>query len=357
MLIWLAFIFYTVRPRRANEPGAFVPNRKKEVISMAQSKAEYPTSDCLAPAAIEAKTEAAGVTKANLPVSKAFLLAMFAGAFIAFGGLFFTVFLSDPTLCWGAQRFVGGLAFCLGLVLVLICGAELFTGNSLMVCALKSKKITLVQMLKAWAIVWIGNFAGALFVVFLIYMAAIYKLNGEAVANTMVSVAAGKVTIGAVTIFFRGILCNIFVCLAVWIGTAGKTVVDKVVGILLPIAAFVACGFEHCVANMYFLPMGILMHSCGYGAECRRRRCPQCCRVGAQPYGRHAGQYRGWRPDRGAGLLVYLRQQGGLRTQAITDQRGTGLFGRFWTRRFDVLSRAAIIDLSLLRARRYFFAR
>ena len=135
---------------------------------MAQSKAEYPTSDCLASAAIEAKTEAAGVTKANLPVSKAFLLAMFAGAFIAFGGLFFTVFLSDPTLGWGAQRFVGGLAFCLGLVLVLICGAELFTGNSLMVCALKSNKITLVQMLKAWAIVWIGNFAGALFVVFLI---------------------------------------------------------------------------------------------------------------------------------------------------------------------------------------------
>lgn len=165
---------------------------------MADFKAEYPTPDCLAPAAIETKTEAAGVTKASLPASKAFLLAMFAGAFIAFGGLFFTVFLSDPTLGWGAQRFVGGLAFCLGLVLVLICGAELFTGNSLMVCALKSKKITLVQMFKAWAIVWIGNFAGALFVVFLIYMAAIYKLNGEAVANTMVSVAAGKVTIDAV---------------------------------------------------------------------------------------------------------------------------------------------------------------
>lgn len=259
--------FYSVRPRGANEPGAFAPSHKKEVVAMAQSKADYPTPDCLAPAAIEAKTEAAGVAKANLPAPKAFLLAMFAGAFIAFGGLFFTVFLSDASLGWGAQRFVGGLAFCLGLVLVLICGAELFTGNSLMVCALKSKKITFVQMLKAWAIVWIGNFVGALFVVFLIYMAAIYKLNGEAVANTMVSVAAGKVSIDAVTIFFRGILCNIFVCLAVWIGTAGKTVVDKVVGILLPIAAFVACGFEHCVANMYFLPMGILMHSCGYGAD------------------------------------------------------------------------------------------
>ncbi len=229
---------------------------RKEVIDMADSKAEYPAPDCLAPAAIEAKTEAAGVTKANLPVAKAFLLAMFAGAFIAFGGLFFTVFLSDSTLGWGAQRVVGGL-----------CGAELFTGNSLMVCALKSKKITLVQMLKAWVVVWLGNFVGALFIVFLVYMAGIYKLNGEAVANSMVSVAAGKVTVDWVTIFFRGILCNIFVCLAVWIGTAGKTVVDKVVGILLPIAAFVACGFEHCVANMYFLPMGAVMHACGYGAK------------------------------------------------------------------------------------------
>ena len=116
-----------------------------------------PAPDCLAPAAIEAKTEAAGVTKANLPVAKAFVLAMFAGAFIAFGGLFFTVFLSDNTLGWGAQRVVGGLCFCLGLVLVLVCGAELFTGNSLMVCALKSKKITLAQMLKAWAVVSVGN--------------------------------------------------------------------------------------------------------------------------------------------------------------------------------------------------------
>ena len=177
------------------------------------------------------------------------------------------MFLSDSTLGWGAQRVVGGLCFCLGLVLVLVCGAELFTGNSLMVCALKSKKITLVQMLKAWVVVWVGNFVGALFIVFLVYMAGIYKLNGEAVANSMVSVAAGKVTIDWVTIFFRGILCNIFVCLAVWIGTAGKTVVDKVVGILLPIAAFVACGFEHCVANMYFLPMGAVMHACGYGAK------------------------------------------------------------------------------------------
>lgn len=234
---------------------------------MADKKAEYPAPDCLAPAAIEAKTEAAGVTKANLPIAKAFVLAMFAGAFIAFGGLFFTVFLSDSTLTWGPQRIVGGLCFCLGLVLVLVCGAELFTGNSLMVCALKSGKISFSQMLSRWVVVWLGNFVGSLLIVFLVYMAGIYKLNGEAVAASMVSIAAGKVTPDWITIFFRGILCNIFVCLAVWIGTAGKTVVDKVVGILLPISAFVACGFEHCVANMYFLPMGAVMHACGYGAD------------------------------------------------------------------------------------------
>lgn len=234
---------------------------------MADNKVAYPAPDCLAPAAIEAKTEAAGVTKANLPIAKAFVLAMFAGAFIAFGGLFFTVFLSDSSLTWGPQRVVGGLCFCLGLVLVLVCGAELFTGNSLMVCALKSGKISISQMLSRWVVVWLGNFAGSLLIVFLVYMAGIYKLNGEAVAASMVSVAAGKVTPDWVTIFFRGILCNIFVCLAVWIGTAGKTVVDKVVGILLPISAFVACGFEHCVANMYFLPMGAVMHACGYGTD------------------------------------------------------------------------------------------
>lgn len=194
------------------------------------------------------------------------MLAMFAGAFIAFGGLFFTVFershrlAGAPSALWVALLFAWVWCSCSFAARSCLPATRLWSARS-------RAKITLAQMLKAWVAVWIGNFAGALFVVFLVYMAAIYKLNGEAVANTMVSVAAGKVSIDAVTIFFRGILCNIFVCLAVWIGTAGRTVIDKVVGILLPIAAFVACGFEHCVANMYFLPMGILMHSCGYGVD------------------------------------------------------------------------------------------
>ena len=225
------------------------------------------TTECLAPAAIEAKAEAAAVTKAALPVGKMFVLAMLAGAFIAFGGLYFTVFLSDTALSWGPQRVVGGLCFCLGLVLVLICGAELFTGNALMICALASDKIDVRGLVRNWVVVWLGNFAGALLVALLVYLAEIYKLNGEAVATTMVSIAAGKVTPDWGTLFFRGILCNVFVCLAVWIGFAGKTVVDKVVGILLPISAFVACGFEHCVANMYFLPIGAVMAASGYGAD------------------------------------------------------------------------------------------
>ena len=223
--------------------------------------------ECLTPAQIEAKAEDAAVAKVRLGAARAFVLAMFAGAFIAFGGLFFTVFLSDTTLSWGPQRVVGGLCFCLGLVLVLLCGAELFTGNALMVCALRSHRISASELARNWAIVWLGNFAGALAVAVLVFFAGIYKLNGEAVATSMVSVAAGKVAPDWATLFFRGVLCNVFVCLAVWIGFAGKTVVDKVVGILLPISAFVACGFEHCVANMYFLPMGALMVASGYGAD------------------------------------------------------------------------------------------
>ncbi|MBE6469448.1 MAG: formate/nitrite transporter family protein [Coriobacteriaceae bacterium] len=234
---------------------------------MAESEQGQPSAVALAPAAIEAAVEATAVKKAALPAAKAFVLAMFAGAFIAFGGLYFMVFISDPNLSWGVQRLAGGICFCLGLVLVLCCGAELFTGNSLMACGVASGKVGAGRVLRAWAIVWLGNFAGSLLVVALVYLSGIYKLNGEAVAHTMVSVAAGKVGLSAAEMFFRGILCNLFVCLAVWIGFASKTVTDKVVGILLPISGFVACGFEHAVANMFFLPMGALMHASGYGAD------------------------------------------------------------------------------------------
>lgn len=223
------------------------------------------TLDCFTPAQVEAAIEEAAVVKAAMPFTKAFVLALFAGAFVAFGGLFYTVFISDATLTWGAQRVVGGLCFCLGLVLVLICGAELFTGNALMVCGLNSGKIRVRGMLRNWAIVYVGNLMGALVVVALVVGAQLYELNDGAVGQTMVRIATSKITPAWQVLFFRGVLCNVFVCLAVWIGFAGRTVVDKVAGILLPIMAFVACGFEHCVANMYFLPMGALMAGAGAG--------------------------------------------------------------------------------------------
>ena len=222
--------------------------------------------DALSPAETEAKAEGIGVTKAGMSAGECFVSAMLAGAFIAFGGMYFCVFLGDSTMPFAAQRMVGGICFCLGLVLVLCCGAELFTGNSLMACAKASGKISWGGMLKNWVIVWLGNFAGALVAVALIYLAKVYAMNGGGVGEAMVSVAASKVTPDWFTLFFKGIMCNIFVCLAVWIGFAARTVTDKVIGIILPISAFVACGFEHCVANMFFLPTGLLLNTMGVGA-------------------------------------------------------------------------------------------
>lgn len=222
--------------------------------------------DALGPADIVTKAETIAVGKTKMTSLRTFLAALLAGAFIAFGGTYFCVFLGDTTLPFGVQRVVGGICFCLGLVLVLCCGCELFTGNSLMMSAKASKKITCAQLLKNWGIVWVGNLVGALIAVFLLYMSKVQVMNHGEVAMTMVNVAAGKVALDPVTMFFKGIMCNVFVCLAVWIGFGARTTVDKVIGIILPISAFVALGFEHCVANMSFLPMGLLLNSMGVGA-------------------------------------------------------------------------------------------
>ena len=222
--------------------------------------------DSLAPLEIEAKVEEVGVGKVGMAFSKVFVLAILAGAFIAFGGMYFCIFLGDPSIPFAVQRMVGGICFCLGLVLVLCCGAELFTGNSLIICAKASGKVSWGGMLKNWAIVWLGNLVGALAAVALVYLAQVWSMNGGGVGEAMVSVAAGKASPDWATLFFKGVMCNVFVCLAVWIGFSARTVVDKVIGIILPISAFVAAGFEHCVANMFFLPMGCLLNSMGVGA-------------------------------------------------------------------------------------------
>ena len=235
-------------------------------MAMDQSDVKVLRPDALGPAEIEAKAETLAVGKAGMVGAKCFVLAMLAGAFIAFGATYFLVFLGDSAVPFAAQRMVGGICFSLGLVLVLCCGAELFTGNMLMVTGLASKKIKLDGLVRNWVIVWLGNLVGSLIVVALIYWCGVGAMNGGAVGDAMVSVAVGKVTPDWLVLMAKGIMCNVMVCLAVWIGFSARTVVDKVLGIMLPISFFVAAGFEHCVANMFFLPMGLLMKSAGFGA-------------------------------------------------------------------------------------------
>lgn len=223
--------------------------------------------NALTPAETEEAVEKAGVSKTRMGKRKAFVSAMFAGAFIGFGALFFLIVTCDPAMTWGPKRFVGGLAFCMGLVLVLCCGAELFTGNSLMVSDLAAHKISWTALAKNWVIVWFGNLVGALVLVTLIALAGTMGLNDGAVGATAVATAAGKINLSWGVIFVRGILCNILVCLAVRVGFSARSVGDKVLGILLPIAGFVAMGFEHCVANMFFLPIGMVARLTGYGAD------------------------------------------------------------------------------------------
>ena len=243
-------------------------DREQGEVSMAmdQSDVKALRPDALGPAEIEAKAETLAVGKAGMAGAKCFVLAMLAGAFIAFGATYFLVFLGDSAVPFAAQRLVGGICFSLGLVLVLCCGAELFTGNMLMVTGLASKKIKLGGLVRNWVIVWLGNLVGSLIVVALIYWCGVGAMNGGAVGDAMVSVAVSKVTPDWLVLMAKGIMCNVMVCLAVWIGFSARTVVDKVLGIMLPISFFVAAGFEHCVANMFFLPTGLLMKSAGFGA-------------------------------------------------------------------------------------------
>ena len=222
--------------------------------------------DALTPAQIEAKAEALAATKAALPPARCFVLALLAGGFIAFGGMFFSLVLGDPTLPFAVTRVLGALCFCLGLVLVLCCGAELFTGNSLMVCGLMGGKVGWGGMLKNWALVWVGNLLGAVLAAVLAYLANLQGMNGGAVGEAIVSVAAGKATIAPVALVAKGVLCNTLVCLAVWMSFGARTVTDKFLCVLFPITGFVAMGFEHCVANMFFMSMGLMCKAGGFGA-------------------------------------------------------------------------------------------
>lgn len=215
------------------------------------------------PAEIKEAVEKVGVKKANLPYLASFMLAVVAGAGIGFGALYYTIVACDPGLGFAATRVVGGLVFSLGLALVLVGGAELFTGNNLIVMAWASGNVTTATMLRNWTIVWLGNLVGSLGLVVLVFFSHHLDMNEGRVGLSVLTTAAGKIRPDMLTLFIKGILCNVLVCAAVWLAYAGRSVTDKMIAIILPVSAFIAAGFEHCVANMYFLPLAWLLQQAG----------------------------------------------------------------------------------------------
>lgn len=215
--------------------------------------------DAYSPKEIAGRVETIGVAKANLNFLAKFTLSVLAGVFISFGAALFTLVVHDSKLSFGLTQAIGGLSFCLGLILVVVAGAELFTGNNLLVMAYVSKKITLRKLVENWVILFLGNFIGALSLALWVYLSRQWSANSHLVGAKALLIANAKVGFPFVVAFTRGVLCNALVCLAVWLCMAGRSTTDKILSILFPISAFVALGFEHSVANMYFIPMGLLL--------------------------------------------------------------------------------------------------
>jgi len=183
--------------------------------------------------------------------------------FIGMGSMLFVIVKSDAALSFAISGLLGGVAFSLGLILVIVAGAELFTGNNLLVMAWAYRRITSKELLRNWTVVLIGNALGAISFAAVVYLSGHTTLNDGAIAEKYLSIAAAKVALPFGQAFFRGVVCNVLVCLAVWMATAGRSVIDKTIAIIFPITAFVAAGFEHSVANLYIFPMAALVQASG----------------------------------------------------------------------------------------------
>jgi formate transporter len=202
--------------------------------------------------------EAAGATKAGRDALALIVLGVLAGAFIALGAVFMTVVLAGSSdLPWGVARLLAGLVFSLGLILVILGGAELFTGDSLMIVACASRRITVSALLRAWSLVYLGNIAGAVGTAALVFLSGQHGFGGGLVGKAALGVAAAKAGLPTVQLFFLAVLCNVLVCLAVWMSFGARSATDKAVVIVPPVSAFVAAGFEYSIANLYLLPYGL----------------------------------------------------------------------------------------------------
>lgn len=233
--------------------------------------------DALLPPDMAQKAETIGVKKANMPAGRLLLLAILAGAFIALGAIFATTVsvsgvtvkdaagavISTSSVAYGLTRLVMGLAFSLGLILVIVGGAELFTGNNLIVMAFMSRKISFRQLLRNWAIVYAGNFLSSVLTAAIMFLTGQYLQGNGAVGLNALNIATAKTGIDFLPALCSGIMCNALVCLAVWLTYSARTTTDKILAIIPPITAFVAAGFEHSVANMYFIPIGLFIKNWG----------------------------------------------------------------------------------------------
>lgn len=218
------------------------------------------TYDELLPGEMAGKAQDIGIKKANLDFLSTFALGVLAGAFIALGCIFFTVSQTGAAaIPWGISRVIGGLAFSLGLILVIVGGAELFTGNNLIIMAWASRKLSTWRVVRNWGIVYLGNLCGAVATALVVFWGQHYQMDNGALGATALNIGLSKVDLGFCQAIILGILCNAMVCMAVWLTYSARTVMGRIMAIIFPITGFVAAGFEHCVANMYLVPYAILV--------------------------------------------------------------------------------------------------
>lgn len=224
-------------------------------------------SEAFSPRQIAAKIESVGVVKARLPFFTMLMLGVLAGVFIGIGSMFSVIVKSDGGLTFATAAILSGIAFSLGLFIVIIAGAELFTGNNLLIMAWAYRRITTRELLRNWGVVFAGNLIGAMSFAAVVFLSGHASLNDGAIAEKYLAIAAAKCALPFWPAFFRGVLCNVLVCLAVWMATAGRSVFDKFIAVTFPVTAFVAAGFEHSIANLYFFPMAWLLQTFDRSAE------------------------------------------------------------------------------------------
>jgi formate/nitrite transporter len=218
------------------------------------------TFDAVMPPAMAVRAEASGVKRASMGLTTLLALSVLAGAFISFGAIFATTLnAGSAELPYGVGRLLFGLAFTAGLIMVVIAGAELFTGNNLLVMAWAGRKVTTGAVLINWVLSFAGNFVGAIATAGLMFYTTQYTFGGGSVGLVALNIASAKTSLAFIPALTLGIMCNALVCVAVWMCFSARTNIDRVVTVIPPIAAFAAAGFEHSIANIYFIPMGLFI--------------------------------------------------------------------------------------------------